>query len=457
MKYSLVIVAAMFSLCLSTDLINSFIKTSFFYNDSRHPGVILNINTTPQRPQFSDTRASFVVSPEYLPYQSARYLSILYRLPVAVSSVKENLPYELYKNMPRHVFFDSQQAHSFLPLPYNVNSSVVSQEVIEKDNELLLKVFPLSKGDSYVGFKTTEIENIRGAYVWFSVWIKSVAKARGSVQISIQDRDTGVNRSDDAFKANFYGNTGGWERVTVGKYIGNDSRYLSVKGVVTEKGMEAYFKNPIIEITPREDIKRDFEFALINKRWSSFLLQASYFNLVNSGIPPRVMEKIFAINGPLIQFKKDVIQLDDGLIPDYLKKLGDDSAIKLLAEKAFVDSVPLNNAGKTFADSGPEFSYSVRRYDYDFIELKVSSPSNGFLYWADGYNKNWHAYVNGAEMPVARANMNFKIIRLPKGESEVRFVYKADRFKYGLGLFYGALFAGVSVGLITYATGRKEN
>ena len=42
----------------------------------------------------------------------------------------------------------------------------------------------------------------------------------------------------------------------------------------------------------------------------------------------------------------------------------------------------------------------MERYNYNSFEMKTSAASDGILYWADGYDKHWHAYVNGKEIPI---------------------------------------------------------
>ena len=71
--------------------------------------------------------------------------------------------------------------------------------------------------------------------------------------------------------------------------------------------------------------------------------------------------------------------------------------------------------------------------------MAVFTDSDGILYWADGYDKDWRAYINGKEVPVYRANINFKAVSLPKGANNINFIYEPFLFKLGLFVFYGAL------------------
>lgn len=73
------------------------------------------------------------------------------------------------------------------------------------------------------------------------------------------------------------------------------------------------------------------------------------------------------------------------------------------------------------------------------LKLNLETNEPVILYWADGYDKWWRAYVNGKEVPIYRANVNFKAIALPKGENHIRFVYDPGLFKGSLFIFYGTI------------------
>ncbi len=86
---------------------------------------------------------------------------------------------------------------------------------------------------------------------------------------------------------------------------------------------------------------------------------------------------------------------------------------------------------------------AIKQSSYNAVDMKVSTNQKGILYWADGYDKWWNAYVNGKEVPVYRANINFKAISLPKGTSTIRFVYNPILFKIGILIFYGTLILSI--------------
>ena len=87
--------------------------------------------------------------------------------------------------------------------------------------------------------------------------------------------------------------------------------------------------------------------------------------------------------------------------------------------------------------------------------MKVSTDKDGILYWSDGYDSNWKAYTNGKKASIHRANINFKAIALPKGENNVRFVYKPVLFIISLFVFYGSLIMSSFAALVIFIKYRK--
>ncbi|MBW2170524.1 MAG: hypothetical protein JRF69_00855 [Deltaproteobacteria bacterium] len=74
-----------------------------------------------------------------------------------------------------------------------------------------------------------------------------------------------------------------------------------------------------------------------------------------------------------------------------------------------------------------QFSYSVGEYEHDAFSIDVVTDKHGILYWSDGFDEGWRAYVDGKEVPIYRANVNFKAIVL------------RPLFKMALLAFYGTL------------------
>lgn len=206
--------------------------------------------------------------------------------------------------------------------------------------------------------------------------------------------------------------------------------------------------------------KGSFEYALKSMRWNSFLLTRHYYRLINLDIPASAMEKMFAIGEPPIQFKKGTVATGEDKIAGLLGRLGQEGSRRLLEGYVVIDKAPESGSGEDVlkagermeADKSSGFSYEAGAYDYDSINIKARAAEAGVLYWADGYDRWWKAFVNGNETPVFRANVNFKAIALPAGESTVRFVYRPVAFLASLAVFYAAFLGALAFSLATYIT-----
>jgi|GEM_PF-6873036 len=64
--------------------------------------------------------------------------------------------------------------------------------------------------------------------------------------------------------------------------------------------------------------------------------------------------------------------------------------------------------------------------------FQIETNKNGFLTVADTYYPGWHAYVDGKETKIYRANLMFRGIVLPKGNHTVEFKYIPHSFYLGL-------------------------
>jgi hypothetical protein len=64
--------------------------------------------------------------------------------------------------------------------------------------------------------------------------------------------------------------------------------------------------------------------------------------------------------------------------------------------------------------------------------VKASLNHDGILVLADSFYPGWHAYVNGKEAEILRANLFFRAVVLPAGEHVVEFRYEPRTLKVGL-------------------------
>lgn len=101
--------------------------------------------------------------------------------------------------------------------------------------------------------------------------------------------------------------------------------------------------------------------------------------------------------------------------------------------------------------------YSKNKLEFKTIsneemKLKIFTPEENRLILVDQYFPGWIAFINGKQAEIVAYNNTFRMIFVPKGESEVKFIYKP------LSLFIGTIISVVSflIILIFFIIGRKK-
>ena len=88
----------------------------------------------------------------------------------------------------------------------------------------------------------------------------------------------------------------------------------------------------------------------------------------------------------------------------------------------------------------------IVEYGFNRVRLSVKSSGTAFLVLTDSYADGWEAEVNGREAPIARADVMFRAVVVPDGESEVVMSFRPRGFRVGLGL--GVLGLLLALGLL---------
>jgi hypothetical protein len=84
----------------------------------------------------------------------------------------------------------------------------------------------------------------------------------------------------------------------------------------------------------------------------------------------------------------------------------------------------------------------------DTVEVESSVGGPGVLVLVEAFDEGWKADVDGTSVPVLRANVLFRAVRLGAGHHRVRFVYRPWTARVGLGLGAVALLVGAGLGLV---------
>ena len=119
---------------------------------------------------------------------------------------------------------------------------------------------------------------------------------------------------------------------------------------------------------------------------------------------------------------------------------GDEAALQLLR-----DGVPVVIHGglqeQTAELDGSE-SVEVLAYEDHRITLSVYTPVATMLVLGEAWYPGWQAQVNGEPAPISRANLIFRALPVPAGESTVSLVFEPQ-------LWRSALYIGIGLWLIT--------
>ncbi len=190
---------------------------------------------------------------------------------------------------------------------------------------------------------------------------------------------------------------------------------------------------------PLQEFVPETAYVLEKKHANTFFTLESYEYLLQAKLPADVMDAIFAIGAPIFQFKTNGQASNN-----FLKSIDNLSAaqrIETLQSTVFLDpaKLPPSWSPPPATNREPAAHVNVLSLDYDRAAAVVDTSAPGFLYFADSFTDDWIATVNGAAVPVLRANVNFKAVQVGPGESIVEFSYKPASLLWALRLFFGSL------------------
>ena len=154
------------------------------------------------------------------------------------------------------------------------------------------------------------------------------------------------------------------------------------------------------------------------------------------------------------------------LASDFLLEKNEDRVLQLLGEKTSRPSrqVILEEAPPAFIGPEPDaYPGKIERLVYDLpngiIDLQVDAPGPRLLVISENHHPYWHAYVDGEEVPILRANYLWQAVALKAGEHRVELRCR-DRFTeiYRLVSIAGALvlLAGLVICLRRRETDARE-
>ena len=84
---------------------------------------------------------------------------------------------------------------------------------------------------------------------------------------------------------------------------------------------------------------------------------------------------------------------------------------------------------------------SIASYKMDHIVYNVSASSDRFVVFSEIFYPDWHAYIDGKEIPVVQCNYVLRGVEVPKGNHVVEFKYIASEYVIGSTISYFSSFA----------------
>lgn len=82
----------------------------------------------------------------------------------------------------------------------------------------------------------------------------------------------------------------------------------------------------------------------------------------------------------------------------------------------------------------------IADYQPTYVKIAANTSQPGFLVLSDAYYPGWTAYLNGATVPILRANYAFRAVKLSEGNNALEFKYEPLSLYLGSAITLIALF-----------------
>jgi hypothetical protein len=101
--------------------------------------------------------------------------------------------------------------------------------------------------------------------------------------------------------------------------------------------------------------------------------------------------------------------------------------------------------------SGPAGRVEITERQPNAVTLKADLTRPGYVVLLDRYDSNWHALMDGQEVPVLRANQLFRAVYAGAGQHQIRFDYHQQGLLPGLIISFLTLAALIALWLRPWA------
>jgi hypothetical protein len=157
-----------------------------------------------------------------------------------------------------------------------------------------------------------------------------------------------------------------------------------------------------------------------------------------------------AAASPRVSVVGEAIPANGSVTADRLHELAWDPQQQAVVEGLRPEAIQQGGAAGLVGDA------RLVEYSADRIVVQAEMTAPGYVILADRFDEGWRAYVDDAEVPMARANGIGRLVAVPAGSHMVRFSYAPVALYLGVGIsvvagliWLGVLVAGPVVALRT--------
>lgn len=157
-----------------------------------------------------------------------------------------------------------------------------------------------------------------------------------------------------------------------------------------------------------------------------FIELRGYYEFKNSKIHPDVRDIIAGVKSDMLRLISQCVVKEHSGVLNVLENIDKETIenIVLLEEDLPEEfshlSVEFDKIRKNMPDLG---EIKVLDYKENEVLITVDAKQDALLYFSDGYDTYWNAYVDGHKTKIYKANLNFKTIPVKKGYHNIHFLY----------------------------------
>jgi hypothetical protein len=125
----------------------------------------------------------------------------------------------------------------------------------------------------------------------------------------------------------------------------------------------------------------------------------------------------------------------------------DAEGLRLLLDPGFdpAEEVVLATGSTSSSPSSPPGTIRIVEERSDRLALETDLGSSAYVLLADAFDPGWRASIDGAPVPLLRANLAFRAVRAPAGRHRIEMIYRPTSLRIGLVLSATSLLAALAL------------